>query len=76
MIEKLGLSQKPKLLVFNKIDRVNRKFLKVIEDRYGASSISCVTEEGSEKLVQTIEMAVGAVQGDRKEPPSFQKTGG
>jgi len=61
MIEKLGLSQKPKLLVFNKIDRVNGKFLKVIEDRYGASSISCVTEEGSEKLVQTIEMAVGAV---------------
>ena len=48
----------------------------MIEDRYGASSISCVTEEGSEKLVQTIEMAVGAAQGDQKKPPSFQKTGG
>ena len=76
MIEKLGLSEKPKLLVFNKIDRVDRKFLKVIEDRYGASSISCVTEEGIERLVQTIEMAVGAAQGDQKKPPSFQETGG
>jgi GTP-binding protein HflX len=76
MIKKLGLSQKPKLLVFNKIDRVSRNFLKVIEDRYGARSISCVTEEGIEKLVQTIETAVGVAQGDRNGPPSFRENGG
>ncbi len=75
MIEKLGLSQKPKLLVFNKIDRVNREFLKKIEDRYGARSVSCVTEEGIEKLVQAIETAVGAVRGERDGPPSFRETG-
>jgi 50S ribosomal subunit-associated GTPase HflX len=76
MIGRLDLSEKPKLLILNKIDRVNRKFLKVIEDRYGASSISCVTEEGIERLVQTIEMTVDAARGEQKTPPSFQTTGG
>jgi GTP-binding protein HflX len=58
MIEKLGLSEKPRLLVFNKIDRVDRQFARTMENRYGGVSISCATEEGIAKLVQTIEMIV------------------
>ena len=75
MIEKLGLSGKPRLLVFNKIDRVDRKFLKAIEGRYGADAISCATEEGIERLVQTIETTAAAIRGEQKRPPSFQETG-
>ena len=63
MIGKLGLSEKPNLFVFNKIDRVDRGFVKLTEARYGACSISCVTEEGIEGLVHTIEAAVEAVEG-------------
>ena len=62
MIGKLGLSDKPRLLVFNKIDRVDRDFVRLTEARYGASSISCVTEEGIERLVRTIEAAVEAAE--------------
>ena len=75
MIERLGLSGKPRLLVFNKIDRVNRKFLRAIEERYGAGAISCATEEGIERLVQTIETTAAAIRGEQKGPPSFQETG-
>ncbi len=63
MIEKLGLSGKPRLLVFNKIDLVNSKFLKAIEERYGAGAISCETEEGIQRLVQTIETTAAAIRG-------------
>jgi GTP-binding protein HflX len=59
MIEKLGLSEKKRLLVFNKVDRVDRKFAQSIERRYGAISISCVTEEGIETLSETLEAMVG-----------------
>ena len=75
MIDSLGLQGKPRLLVFNKIDQVDRKFLKVIEDRYSATSISCVAEEGIERLVQTIEMTADAIRGEQKRPPSFEGTG-
>jgi GTP-binding protein HflX len=59
MIEKLGLSEKKRLLVFNKVDRVDRKFAQSIERRYGAISISCVTEEGIETLSEALEAMVG-----------------
>ncbi len=75
MIEKLGYSGKPRLLVFNKIDRVDRKFLKMVEARYGASSISCVTEEGIEKLVETIETTASALRPERKETALPRETG-
>jgi GTP-binding protein HflX len=58
MIAKLTLDEKPRLLVFNKIDRVDRRFLRPIEERYSAIPVSCKTEEGIERLVQTIEMMV------------------
>lgn len=71
MIERLGLSGKRKLLVFNKIDRVDRRFVQTLESRHRAVSISCVTQEGIEKLVQTLEMLIGE---ERAFP--FGKTGG
>jgi GTP-binding protein HflX len=71
MIERLGLSGKRKLLVFNKIDRVDRKFASTLENRYAGVSVSCVTQEGIEKLVQTLEMMIGE---ERAFP--FGKTGG
>lgn len=71
MIERLGLSAKRRLLVFNKTDRVDRKFVQALAARYSAVPISCVTEEGIERLVQTIEMMVDA---DRAF--SFGETGG
>jgi GTPase len=58
MIEKLGLSEKRTLLVFNKIDRIDGRFARTVENRYSAISISCNTEEGIEKLVQTLEMII------------------
>jgi GTP-binding protein HflX len=58
MIAKLGLSEKPQLLVFNKTDRVDRRFARTIADRYSAVPISCTTEEGIKRLVQTLEMMV------------------
>jgi len=76
VIGKLGLSKKPKLLVFNKIDLIDRHFLKAAESRYGASSISCATGEGIERLVQTIEMAVDATREERRDGLSYLKTGG
>ena len=36
----LGLKEKKRLVVFNKIDKINGSFLKNIEDRYRAVSIS------------------------------------
>ncbi|OPY66347.1 MAG: GTPase HflX [Syntrophorhabdaceae bacterium PtaU1.Bin034] len=77
VIDALGLSEKKKLLVFNKIDRVDRKFMKILESRYSAVSISCVTEEGIGKLVETMEiMARATSRGQRRTPPAFQETGG
>ena len=58
MLDRLRLSGKRRLLVFNKIDLLDRKMVRTLESRFSAVSISCVTEEGIEKLVQTLEMMV------------------
>ncbi len=72
MIEKLGLSEKQRLPVFNKTDRVDRRFARSMENRYGAVSISCKTEEGIERLVQTLEIMVEAGQRGREGHLSVQ----
>ena len=72
MIEKLALSEKQQLLVFNKIDRVDRRFTRTMENRYSGISISCHTEEGIEKLVQTLEMMVEAPRGGLERLLSFR----
>jgi GTP-binding protein HflX len=73
MIKKLGLSDKRKLLVFNKTDRVDRQFVRTTEKRYSAISVSCHSEEGIEKLVQTLEMMVEVPQRGLEKGPSFRE---
>jgi GTP-binding protein HflX len=73
MIEKLGLSDKRRLLVFNKTDRVDRQFVRTTEKRYSAISVSCHSEEGMEKLVQTLEIMVAAPQRGLEKGPSFRE---
>ena len=55
ILSNLHLGDKKRLLVFNKIDKADRAFLRRMEDRRQALSISCVTKEGIDRLVRTIE---------------------
>ena len=55
ILSMLNVEGKKRLIVFNKIDRIDTTFLKNIEDRHRAISISCLKEEGIERLLQTIE---------------------
>ena len=75
MIARLGLSGKPRLLVFNKIDLIDRAFLSQMESRFSAISVSCATEEGIERLVETLERRVETIQGELKRSRPFQETG-
>ena len=54
----LNLSDKRKLLVFNKIDKVEDSFTRMMEVRYGAASVSSLTGEGIDQLLRAIEMEV------------------
>ena len=71
MIGRLGLSGKPRLLVFNKIDRIDRSFLGQMESRFSAISVSCTTKEGVDKLVATLEQRVETIQGKLKRYPAI-----
>ncbi len=51
----LGLKEKKRLIVFNKIDKTDCTFLKNIEDRYRAVSISSLKKIGIDRLIQAIE---------------------
>jgi len=55
LLTHLSLTQKKRLLVFNKIDRVDREFLSDAERHFGARSISCVKKEGIEELIEWLE---------------------
>jgi GTPase len=61
VINSLGLADKKRLIVFNKIDKADRTFIPNIERRYDAVSISAFKKEGIERLVRTIEDALGIV---------------
>jgi len=54
----LNLQNKDRLTVFNKIDKIDRGFIKNIEDRYNAISISCLKKEGIERLLEAIEKRI------------------
>jgi GTP-binding protein HflX len=51
----LGLKEKKQLIVFNKIDKTDFTFLKNIEDRYRAVSISSLKKIGIDRLILSIE---------------------
>jgi len=76
MIEKLGLSDKKRLLVFNKVDRVDQGFARSMDNRFGAISVSCVTGVGIEKLVEHIEMMVRKTDRTEESFPSLKQTEG
>ncbi|OPY68318.1 MAG: GTPase HflX [Syntrophorhabdus sp. PtaU1.Bin050] len=52
----LNLGQKERLIVFNKIDKIEGSFLKHIEDRYKAVSISSLKKTGIDRLIGAIEI--------------------
>ncbi len=56
----LGLKEKKRLIVFNKIDKTDRTFLKNIEDRYRAVSISSLKKIGIDRLIQAIEVELSS----------------
>jgi GTP-binding protein HflX len=61
----LNLSEKKQLLVFNKTDKVESSFAEMMEVRYGAISVSCLTGEGIDQLVQALEMELEIVPSAR-----------
>ena len=60
IITTLDLGDKRELIVFNKIDKVDRGFVRLMEERHHAVSISCLKKEGIEGLVQAMEGAVNS----------------
>jgi GTP-binding protein HflX len=58
----LGLREKRRLIVFNKIDKINGIFLRNIEDRYHAVSISSLKKIGIEGLIRAIETELATMQ--------------
>ena len=58
VIDGLGLSNKKRLVVFNKTDRVNPALVPNVERRYNAVSISSLRKEGIDSLVEAIESAL------------------
>ena len=58
ILSTLNLEGKKRLIVFNKIDKMDRAFLRKIEERYNAVSISCLKKEGIEGLIERIQTEV------------------
>jgi GTP-binding protein HflX len=61
MLAALSLSDKKQLLVFNKADKVEGAFAHMMEERYGAISVSCLTREGIDQLVRAIEIELDII---------------
>lgn len=58
ILKGLGLHDKKRLIVFNKIDKLKdeqRQYLKNLEKRYHAVCISCLEEKGIDTLISRIE---------------------
>ena len=55
LITPLHLEEKKRIIVFNKIDMMDKGIMRNIEQRYNAVSISCLKKEGIGGLIRTIE---------------------
>ncbi len=60
ILASLNLKEKKRLIVFNKIDKIDRTFLHNIEERYDAVSISSRNKEGIDMLIHAIESKLDA----------------
>jgi len=58
----LNLGRKERLIVFNKIDKIEGPFLKYVEDRYKAVSISSLKKTGIDRLIGVIEAKLAQVE--------------
>jgi GTP-binding protein HflX len=56
LIVTLHLGEKKRIIVFNKVDRMDKGIIRNIEERYNAVSISCLEKEGIDRLIRTIEV--------------------
>jgi GTP-binding protein HflX len=75
MLDRLAISDKKRLLVFNKIDKVDTRLVKMAERRYAPDvlAISCVTKEGIEELVNVVEMMLGGAREESRKSLSFEE---
>jgi GTPase len=64
ILKDLHLDSKRRLLVFNKIDRVEGSLAERLESRFGALSISCLKRRGIDRLTAALEREVEAVVSD------------
>lgn len=55
ILKDLNLGDKKGCLVFNKVDRVEKAFAERMEHRFQALSISCLTREGIDRLIATLD---------------------
>ncbi len=58
LIAPLKLEGKKRMIVFNKIDKMDRESIRNIERRYDAVSISCLKKQGIERLIAAIEVEI------------------
>jgi GTP-binding protein HflX len=61
ILSTLNLKEKKRLIVFNKMDRIDPTFLRNIEDRYKAVSISSLRKEGIDRLLTAVEAELSRV---------------
>jgi GTPase len=55
LIAPLHLGEKKRVIVFNKVDRMDKGIIRNIGERYNAVAISCLKKEGIDRLIRTIE---------------------
>jgi GTP-binding protein HflX len=54
VLEELGLSDKPEVLVFNQVDRLPEGAAEVLERRHGCVAVSALRRTGLTKLLETV----------------------
>ena len=58
ILKSINLHEKRRIIVFNKIDRVEQSIAENVQHRFNAMSVSCTKNIGIERLVAYIERAL------------------